>query len=72
MSYADHFAALAHDVRAEHRRLDAHLARIEAGTDRIVAAEAAEHALAALTGLRKVAAHLDTDIAVAEARKDHP
>lgn len=69
MSYAAHFALLAKDIRAEHGRLDAHLARVESSMDRAVAAEAAEHALAALSGLRKVAARLDADVTIAESRK---
>lgn len=68
MSYAGTFADLAKILRAEHRRLDERLTRIEAAADRAVAAEAAEHALAAISGLRAVAAKLDTDIAIAEAR----
>lgn len=69
MSYADHFALIAKDLRAEHHRLDAHLARTESTTERIIAAEAAEVAAAALTGLRKVAQRLDADVAIAEHRK---
>lgn len=68
MSYADLFAALSNDVRAEHRRLDAHLARTDSTAERMVAAEAAEVALAALSGLRKVAQRLDADVAIAAAR----
>ena len=66
--YAATFAELAKEVRTEHHKLDERLARIESTSDRAVAAEAAEHALAALAGLRSVAARLDTDVAIAEAR----
>lgn len=69
MSYADHIAQLAHDLRAEHGRIDAHLARVEATTDRAIAAEACQIAIAALAGLRKIAQGLDADVAIAEARK---
>jgi|LSQX01.3.fsa_nt_gb hypothetical protein len=68
MTYADHFALLARDVGAEYRRIDAHLARIEATSDRIKAAEAHEIAIAALVGLRKIAQDLDTDVAIRNAR----
>lgn len=68
MTYADLFAQLARDVGSEYRRLDAHLARIEATSDRAKAAEAHQIAIAALTGLRKIARDLDTDVAIKNAR----
>lgn len=68
--HAGAIAAIVKELHDQHRRLDEHLARVEATADRAVAAEAAEHALAALAGLRSVAARLDADTAIAEARRN--